>query len=953
MAVKTAPAPAGPPTQDGRPSAKAPTGSPSTGLKRDHSSGNAMTESSEKNGTPSTQERVVMKSNSDTNGNTSASQETRLQKQKQKRQKWTKDEQLELYRCYCEAISLNLKQIKGTFDVWQKKHPNERPNLTPTTLANQRRYAEANVLTENEKREIKETFHPPPPPTTPPRHTPSTPATAVITHPPTPTTVETDNTPVNTTGNNPEGPLTEEMAKMEEEFLTRLKYTIETNMEDRRRPKKYKMTKKNKTRLGIMNNVIDKYSRDVPIADITHLNAVHYAAAITLTGEMPSRSKEKIPHDPDKYIEENIEKTRKWVGRLTAALKSKKLTPKLRDLIKNDDVETALQKKKMRLAALCKKKRTRVAARKRKASNLKFSNTPKKYYSSLRSGNQKPIDNPPTGEKVRKFWSGIYEDEREHNKEAAWISDEKLMMSEITEPKWEKITEETISLICRRLANWKAPGKDQVQNFWIKKLTALHPTLAKMMESIVQNPAITPQWMTEGRTTLIHKTGSTNIPKNYRPITCLPTYWKLLTLIFTDQIYTHVVENNILPLEQKGIRRKAKGCKDQLLLDKAVTEDAKKKKKNLSLMWIDYKKAYDSVPHSWIQELMKIYKFNSNIMNFITHTMKDWKTKIHLPHAEGCISTPDITFKKGIFQGDSLSPLLFCIALAPITRILQRDNVGYKMSKTKISSLLYMDDLKVYAKNDTEMERSRALIKGFSDDIKMEFGLEKCAVVHMKAGKIIQSTEVRDIPTLTEEESYKYLGILEHDKILHEKAKTKAKKEYTKRVREILKTELNAKNTAQAIRTYAMPVMRYGFGVLKWSNTELSRIDTKVRKMLTKRKFHHPKSNIHRLYMSREKGGRGIIGAVDCHRQECTALAKYIHSRTDELSAIIRECKSNKKGLMEHLEPERAGTTESIDEEHKSKLLKMNLHGNYFKNVADLPNIDMEKSNKWLNIPAL
>ena len=168
-----------------------------------------------------------------------------------------------------------------------------------------------------------------------------------------------------------------------------------------------------------------------------------------------------------------------------------------------------------------------------------------------------------------------------------------------------------------------------------------------------------------------------------------------------------------------------------------------------------------------------------------------------------------------------------------------------------------------------------------------------------------------------------------------------------------MKTELNAKNTAQAIRTYAMPVMRYGFGVLKWSNTELSRIDTKVRKMLTKRKFHHPKSNIHRLYMSREKGGRGIIGAEDCHRQECTALAKYIQSRTDELSAIIRECESNKKGLMEHLEPERAGTTESIDEEHKSKLLKMKLHGNYFNNIADLPNIDMEKSNKWLNIPAL
>ena len=46
-----------------------------------------------------------------------------------------------------------------------------------------------------------------------------------------------------------------------------------------------------------------------------------------------------------------------------------------------------------------------------------------------------------------------------------------------------------------------------------------------------------------------------------------------------------------------------------------------------------------------------------------------------------------------------------------------------------------MDDLKTYAKNDMEMERSRALIKGFSDNITMDFGLEKCAVIHMNAGK--------------------------------------------------------------------------------------------------------------------------------------------------------------------------------------------------------------------------
>ena len=187
---------------------------------------------------------------------------------------------------------------------------------------------------------------------------------------------------------------------------------------------------------------------------------------------------------------------------------------------------------------------------------------------------------------------------------------------------WETLTTEKLTNTSKKLANWKAPGSDQVQNFWIKYLVALHPLLAKLINNIIINPKDTPDWLTDGCTTLIHKKGPTNIAKNYLPITCLPTYYKLLTLFFTDLVYDHVTTNDILPLEQKGIRRGARGCKDQLLLDKAITEDARKRKKNLSVMWIDYKKAYDSIPHSWLITVLKLYKINEHIINFIIHTIK-------------------------------------------------------------------------------------------------------------------------------------------------------------------------------------------------------------------------------------------------------------------------------------------------------------------------------------------
>ena len=132
-----------------------------------------------------------------------------------------------------------------------------------------------------------------------------------------------------------------------------------------------------------------------------------------------------------------------------------------------------------------------------------------------------------------------------------------------------------------------------------------------------------------------------------------------------------------------------------------------------------------------------------------------------LPHNSRCVTTSDIHFKRGIFQGDSLSPLLFCIALIPIANLLKRANVGYKVGKTKINHLLYIDDLKIYAKDESEMCRCKDLVREFSNDIGMEFGLEKCAVLHLKKGEIFNSPIMKEIPQMDGDEQYKYLGILQ------------------------------------------------------------------------------------------------------------------------------------------------------------------------------------------------
>ena len=90
-----------------------------------------------------------------------------------------------------------------------------------------------------------------------------------------------------------------------------------------------------------------------------------------------------------------------------------------------------------------------------------------------------------------------------------------------------------------------------------------------------------------------------------------------------------------------------------------------------------------------------------------------------------------------------------------------------------------MDDLKIYTKHREEMDRCKDLVTTFSNDIQMDFGLEKCAQLHNKNGIVDNSPFISDIPSLDLEDSYKYFGIIESSDILHEEIKVKVSKEFT------------------------------------------------------------------------------------------------------------------------------------------------------------------------------
>ena len=82
------------------------------------------------------------------------------------------------------------------------------------------------------------------------------------------------------------------------------------------------------------------------------------------------------------------------------------------------------------------------------------------------------------------------------------------------------------------------------------------------------------------------------------------------------------------------------------------------------------------------------------------------------------------------------------MALIPLSRLLNDTGYGYKISNKKMNHLFYMDDLKLYTCNDYELEGLLKTVKAFSDDIGMEFRLDKCAKATFKRGKLESADNV-------------------------------------------------------------------------------------------------------------------------------------------------------------------------------------------------------------------
>ena len=226
--------------------------------------------------------------------------------------------------------------------------------------------------------------------------------------------------------------------------------------------------------------------------------------------------------------------------------------------------------------------------------------------------------------------------------------------------------------------NWTAPGIDRIQNCWWKKFKPAQRPLKRAFKKIRDNNKLIPVWWPSGRTILLQKTKDLSDEKKYHPITYLNTSYKLLTGLIGKYMREHAMVNDIWDKGQMGAVEGVLGTVDQLIIDRCIMEEVKSHHRNLAMAFYDHNKAYDKVHHDWMLRVYTWIGIPTNVTTLMRELMRKRKTRLEIRNDGEKKISRWINVLCGFLQGDSYSPVGFCLTEIPVCNLLQ-ETKGYRM----------------------------------------------------------------------------------------------------------------------------------------------------------------------------------------------------------------------------------------------------------------------------------
>jgi len=402
------------------------------------------------------------------------------------------------------------------------------------------------------------------------------------------------------------------------------------------------------------------------------------------------------------------------------------------------------------------------------------------------------------------FWNGIWgntgRSEKDRIKEVLKKTTGSLEMIKPGKRVWKDFLEEEIKDALKKKKNFSSPGVDGITNFWLKELKnkitpAINIDLNRWGEEKEDL-----DWLSEGRTVLIVKDTEGNMkePANYRPITCLKTIYKWITSILLKRTDKECERRGILDPNQRGGKKGSWGTVINNRIDYEIIKANRDEK--LVMMWVDFTKAFDSIFHKYLKYIITD-AIGKSVRRLWKNLVRSWNTKLEINGEK----SDKIYFKRGIYQGDSLSPKLFILCVNTLSLALSKEGWGVKCGDRTITHLFYMDDLKLYENKHSRIESQYRLVKKIGEIIGLKPNPKKCGITGTSRNIVYKDP----IPKVTKIYNYKYLGIREEKDILIKETIVAVANKYEYELKKIWSSKASSYSKVKETNQKANALVKY------------------------------------------------------------------------------------------------------------------------------------------------
>ncbi len=322
-----------------------------------------------------------------------------------------------------------------------------------------------------------------------------------------------------------------------------------------------------------------------------------------------------------------------------------------------------------------------------------------------------------TAEELNKFFSSVFTKE---TGETPRIEDLPFT-NKLERP---RITTHEVKKKLDKLKPHSAAGPDGIGPRVLRELSGeLAPPLAHVFRRSLDEKKVPNDWK-KANVTPIHKKGPKAEPGNYRPVSLTSVTCKLMESLLKDKIIEHLRSNKMEGTSQHGFA-KGRSCTTNLLEFLEVVTESADKGVPVDVIFLDFAKAFDKVPHRRLMTKVKAFGIQGLIYGWI----KDWLTgRTQRVVLNGCASGWEEVLS-GVPQGSVLGPVLFSLFIHDI------DEAGAKLNIIK----KFADDTKgaktVRGVDDkTAMQTALNELNSWAERWGMAFNLPKCKVMHVGHG---------------------------------------------------------------------------------------------------------------------------------------------------------------------------------------------------------------------------